>query len=77
MFLCLQVRIEELVAAMGGVLLSKHSTDVNFVIVKDVLAAKYKVSYAKFLKSLLVQLRLMLYEMFYLLIIFFFYIVFY
>uniref|UniRef100_A0A804MJJ0 BRCT domain-containing protein n=1 Tax=Zea mays TaxID=4577 RepID=A0A804MJJ0_MAIZE len=37
-----KVRIEELVTAMGGHLLTKHSMDVNFVIVKDVLAAKYK-----------------------------------
>ncbi|CAM0151749.1 unnamed protein product [Urochloa decumbens] len=35
-------RIEELVTAMGGLLQSKSSMDVNFVIVKDVMAAKYK-----------------------------------
>lgn len=32
---------------MGGVLLSKASSDVSFVIVKNVLAAKYKVWYMK------------------------------
>ncbi|KAL2317840.1 hypothetical protein Fmac_031716 [Flemingia macrophylla] len=37
-----KVKIEELVAEMGGVLQSKSSMDVNFVIVKTVLAAKYK-----------------------------------
>jgi hypothetical protein len=31
---------------MGGLLQSKVSMDVNFVIAKDVLAAKYKVSYS-------------------------------
>ncbi|KAL6868202.1 hypothetical protein ACP4OV_015047 [Aristida adscensionis] len=36
-----KVRIEELVTAMGGVLQTK-GMDVNFVIVKDVLASKYK-----------------------------------
>lgn len=39
----LQVKIEKLVTAMGGVLQSKPSLDVSFVIVKNVLAAKYKV----------------------------------
>ncbi|XP_020573564.1 DNA topoisomerase 2-binding protein 1 isoform X2 [Phalaenopsis equestris] len=34
--------IEKQVTAMGGVLLAKTSMDVNFVIVKNVLAAKYK-----------------------------------
>ncbi|CAL4994372.1 unnamed protein product [Urochloa decumbens] len=37
-----KARIEELVTAMGGLLQSKSSMDVNFVIVKDVMAAKYK-----------------------------------
>ncbi|XP_066336838.1 uncharacterized protein [Miscanthus floridulus] len=37
-----KVRIEELVTAMGGHLLTRHNMDVNFVIVKDVTAAKYK-----------------------------------
>ncbi|CAO2152844.1 unnamed protein product [Urochloa humidicola] len=37
-----RVKIEELVTAMGGLLQSKSSLDVNFVIVKDVMAAKYK-----------------------------------
>ncbi|XP_073012822.1 uncharacterized protein [Typha latifolia] len=37
-----KVRIEQLVTAMGGVLHTKASLDVNFVIVKNVLAAKYK-----------------------------------
>jgi hypothetical protein len=32
--------------AMGFLLHVKSSTDVNFVIVKDVTAAKYRVSYA-------------------------------
>jgi len=32
---------------MGGVLLSRASSDVNFVIVKNVLAAKYKVYCSK------------------------------
>ncbi|WVZ53758.1 hypothetical protein U9M48_004659 [Paspalum notatum var. saurae] len=36
------VKIEELVTAMGGLLQTKGTQDVNFVIVKDVLAAKYK-----------------------------------
>lgn len=39
----LQVKIGELVTSMGGVLHAKASLDVNFVIVKNVLAAKYKV----------------------------------
>ncbi|PAN41605.1 hypothetical protein PAHAL_8G056000 [Panicum hallii] len=37
-----KAKIEELVTAMGGILQSKSSMDVNFVIVKDVMAAKYK-----------------------------------
>ncbi|XP_020202421.1 DNA topoisomerase 2-binding protein 1-A [Cajanus cajan] len=37
-----KVKIEELVAEMGGVLQNKASSDMNFVIVKNVLAAKYK-----------------------------------
>ncbi|CAI0393263.1 unnamed protein product [Linum tenue] len=37
-----KVKIEKLVKAMGGELCSKASLDVSFVIVKDVLAAKYK-----------------------------------
>ncbi|XP_059454204.1 uncharacterized protein LOC132184545 isoform X2 [Corylus avellana] len=37
-----KVKIEKLVTAMGGVLLPKASLDVSFVIVKNVLAAKYK-----------------------------------
>ncbi|KAJ1274902.1 hypothetical protein BS78_05G095500 [Paspalum vaginatum] len=37
-----KVKIEELVTAMGGLLQTKGTQDVNFVIVKDVLAAKYK-----------------------------------
>ncbi|XP_020107037.1 DNA topoisomerase 2-binding protein 1-A isoform X2 [Ananas comosus] len=37
-----KVKIEQLVTAMGGVLLTKASLDVNFVIAKNVLAAKYK-----------------------------------
>ncbi|KAG7587365.1 BRCT domain [Arabidopsis thaliana x Arabidopsis arenosa] len=37
-----KAKIRELVTSMGGVLLSKASSDVNFVIVKNVLAAKYK-----------------------------------
>ncbi|KAH1204406.1 DNA topoisomerase 2-binding protein 1-A [Glycine max] len=36
------VKIEELVAEMGGVLHTKASLDLNFVVVKNVLAAKYK-----------------------------------
>ncbi|CAJ1971928.1 unnamed protein product [Sphenostylis stenocarpa] len=40
-----KVKIEELVAEMGGVLHTKTSLDLNFVIVKNVLAAKYKVPY--------------------------------
>lgn len=38
-----QDKIEKLVTAMGGQLLAKASLDVSFVIVKNVLAAKYKV----------------------------------
>ncbi|XP_075647353.1 uncharacterized protein LOC142618322 isoform X2 [Castanea sativa] len=37
-----KVKIETLVTAMGGVLHPKASLDVSFVIVKNVLAAKYK-----------------------------------
>ncbi|XVE60277.1 hypothetical protein DITRI_Ditri05aG0115900 [Diplodiscus trichospermus] len=37
-----KVKIEKLVTAMGGVLHAKTSLDVSFVIVKNVLAAKYK-----------------------------------
>nr|XP_009405909.1 PREDICTED: DNA topoisomerase 2-binding protein 1 isoform X1 [Musa acuminata subsp. malaccensis] len=37
-----KVHIERLVTAMGGVLQTKTSQDVNFFIVKNVLAAKYK-----------------------------------
>ncbi|KAH1149284.1 hypothetical protein GYH30_043727 [Glycine max] len=37
-----KVKIEELVAEMGGVLHTKASLDLNFVVVKNVLAAKYK-----------------------------------
>ncbi|KAK9216234.1 hypothetical protein WN944_008241 [Citrus x changshan-huyou] len=36
-------KIEKLVTAMGGVLQTKATLDVSFVIVKNVLAAKYKV----------------------------------
>jgi len=43
MYVILQVKIEELVAEMGGVLHTKASLDLNFVVVKNVLAAKYKV----------------------------------
>ena len=39
----LQVNIGKLVTAMGGALLTRTSSDVSFVIVKNVLAAKYKV----------------------------------
>lgn len=39
----LQVKVEKLVTAMGGVLQTKATLDVSFVIVKNVLAAKYKV----------------------------------
>ncbi|KAJ1397084.1 BRCT domain [Sesbania bispinosa] len=39
-----KVKIEELVTEMGGVLHTKASLDLNFVVVKNVLAAKYKVS---------------------------------
>jgi hypothetical protein len=42
-----QVKIEKLVTAMGGMLLPKASLDVSFVIVKNVLAAKYKVWHMK------------------------------
>ncbi|RVX15802.1 DNA topoisomerase 2-binding protein 1 [Vitis vinifera] len=38
-----KVKIGKLVTAMGGVLHTKASSDVSFVIVKNVLAAKYKV----------------------------------
>ncbi|KDP32858.1 hypothetical protein JCGZ_12150 [Jatropha curcas] len=37
-----KVKIEKLVTAMGGQLHTKASSDVSFVIVKNVLAAKYK-----------------------------------
>ncbi|KAJ4901646.1 transcription coactivator [Raphanus sativus] len=37
-----KVKIEKLVTSMEGVLVSRTSSDVNFVIVKNVLAAKYK-----------------------------------
>ncbi|ONK57609.1 uncharacterized protein A4U43_C09F2240 [Asparagus officinalis] len=37
-----KVTIEKLVTAMGGILQTRASLDVNFVVVKDVLAAKYK-----------------------------------
>ncbi|GLT55836.1 hypothetical protein SLA2020_289240 [Shorea laevis] len=37
-----KVKIQKLVTAMGGMLQSKASLDVSFVIVKNVLAAKYK-----------------------------------
>ncbi|KAL5204766.1 hypothetical protein ABZP36_009637 [Zizania latifolia] len=37
-----KAKIEQLVTAMGGILQNKVSMDVNFVIAKDVLAAKYK-----------------------------------
>jgi hypothetical protein len=47
LFLFFQARIEQLVTAMGGLLQTKVSMDVNFVVAKDVLAAKYKVSYAE------------------------------
>jgi len=51
MCVMLQVKIEELVAEMGGVLHTKTSLDLNFVIVKNVLARKYKVWY-KFLSPI-------------------------
>lgn len=37
-----KIKIEKLVTAMGGVLQTQTSSDVNFVIVKNVLAGKYK-----------------------------------
>ncbi|XP_058097430.1 uncharacterized protein LOC131242662 isoform X2 [Magnolia sinica] len=37
-----KVKIEKLVTAMGGVLHTRTSLDVSFIIVKNVLAAKYK-----------------------------------
>ncbi|CAI9266652.1 unnamed protein product [Lactuca saligna] len=37
-----QNEIDKLVTAMGGLLQSKASSDINFVIVKNVLAGKYK-----------------------------------
>ncbi|XP_037421757.1 DNA topoisomerase 2-binding protein 1-A-like [Triticum dicoccoides] len=37
-----RARIEQLVTAMGGLLQTKVSMDVNFVVAKDVSAAKYK-----------------------------------
>lgn len=39
----MQMKIKDLVDSMGGILHTKASLDVNFVIVKSVLAAKYKV----------------------------------
>lgn len=39
----LQLEIGKMVTAMGGVLHTKASLDVSFIIVKNVLAAKYKV----------------------------------
>ncbi|GLT77921.1 hypothetical protein SLA2020_494750 [Shorea laevis] len=38
-----KVKIEKLVSAIGGMLQTKASLDVSFVVVKNVLAAKYKV----------------------------------
>lgn len=52
LIIVLQVKIEKLVTAMGGVLHTKASLDVNFVIVKNVLAGKYKASYFNFSLSL-------------------------
>jgi hypothetical protein len=43
LFIFFQVRIQERVSAMGGTSLDKLSLDTDFVIVKNVLAAKYKV----------------------------------
>ncbi|TVU02790.1 hypothetical protein EJB05_51705 [Eragrostis curvula] len=37
-----EAKIEELLTAMGGLLQITRSNDVNFVIVKDVMAVKYK-----------------------------------
>ncbi|KAL5719563.1 hypothetical protein ACHQM5_012319 [Ranunculus cassubicifolius] len=37
-----KVKIEELVTAMGGAVLNKASMEVSFVVVKNVLAAKYR-----------------------------------
>ena len=45
----LQGKIEKLVTAMGGVLHTKASSDVSFVVVKSVLATKYKASYLNIL----------------------------
>ncbi|XP_024171770.1 uncharacterized protein LOC112177743 [Rosa chinensis] len=42
-----KVKIKNLVTSMGGVLHTKTSLDVSFVIAKNALAAKYKVSYLK------------------------------
>lgn len=39
----LQARIQERVSAMGGLSLDKLSLDIDFAIVKNVLASKYKV----------------------------------
>uniref|UniRef100_A0A0D9XPZ4 BRCT domain-containing protein n=1 Tax=Leersia perrieri TaxID=77586 RepID=A0A0D9XPZ4_9ORYZ len=39
-----KAKIEQLVAAMGGILQTKAYMDANFVIAKDVLAAKYKLA---------------------------------
>lgn len=44
-YLLHQVQIEQLVTAMGGVLHTKASQDVSFVIVKNVLATYYKVCF--------------------------------
>lgn len=41
--LILQAEIEKLVTSMCGIFQTKTSPDVSFVIVKNVLAAKYKV----------------------------------
>jgi hypothetical protein len=40
------------VTAMGGILQNNRSPDVNFVIVKDVTAVKYKVSYDRSCKHI-------------------------
>lgn len=50
-YVILQGKIEKLVTAMGGVLHTKASSDVSFVIAKNVLATKYKVSCLNFLLS--------------------------
>lgn len=47
-FYCfLQAEIEKLVNSMGGIVQTKTSVDVSFVVVKNVLAAKYKVGHLK------------------------------